>query len=53
MPLEPPKQIIVFCLNCLTSGIPRLPPDYECGNCGSKNLRVYQEIYTQREDRDL
>jgi len=29
-------------------GVPKLPLDYECGNCGSRNLRVYQEIYTQQ-----
>lgn len=34
---------VVFCADCLMYGTPA-PGFYDCGNCGSKRIRIYREV---------
>lgn len=40
----PQKVIIAFCPECISYGSPLGEDDRVCGNCGSRDCRIYKEI---------
>lgn len=46
----PVKAIVAFCPHCITYGSPMGRDDRVCGNCGKKDLRIYEEVIKEAKE---